>query len=142
MRVLHIEGRPLGIHTNCLAPNGVTPRSVEAVQSSAVALSKLPDWYRERLTARAVAPMAAWLVHEDCPLSGEILTTGGGHVARFFVGRTRGYFNAELTIEDLRQHHDEVMVTDGYEILGSGQEESSIFRRLLRPDDVGPDDLG
>ncbi len=50
-----------------------------------------------KLDPRLVAPVAAWLVHEDCPVSGEIYSVGGGRVARFFVGLTEGYANPELT---------------------------------------------
>jgi hypothetical protein len=41
-------------------------------------------------------------------VSGEIYTVGGGQVSRFFIGRTRGYFNPALTLEDVCAHFDEI----------------------------------
>ena len=40
----------------------------------------------ERLTADIVAPVAAFLVHRDCALNGEVLSAAGGRVARFALG--------------------------------------------------------
>ena len=37
--------------------------------------------------------MAAFLTHRECPVSGEIYTVGAGHVARFFIGRTKGFYS-------------------------------------------------
>ena len=38
-----------------------------------------------------VAPMAAFLAHEDCPVSGEIYAAGAGRFARIFIASTEGY---------------------------------------------------
>ena len=38
-----------------------------------------------------VAPMVAFLAHEDCPVSGEIYTAGAGRFARLFIASTEGY---------------------------------------------------
>ncbi len=50
-----------------------------------------------------VAPMVAFLAHEDCPVSGEIYAAGAGRFARIFIASTEGYVHptAEPTIEDV-----------------------------------------
>ena len=40
--------------------------------------------------ARPVAPMVAFLAHEDCPVSGEIYAAGAGRFARIFIASDRG----------------------------------------------------
>jgi NAD(P)-dependent dehydrogenase (short-subunit alcohol dehydrogenase family) len=53
-----------------------------------------------------VAPMVAFLAHEDCPVSGEIYAAGAGRFARIFIASTEGYVHAgsEPTIEDVAEH--------------------------------------
>ena len=51
-----------------------------------------------------MAPVAAFLTHRDCPVSGEIYTVGAGHVARFFIGRTKGFYSPALSVEQVRDH--------------------------------------
>ena len=41
-----------------------------------------------------VAPMVAFLAHEDCPVSGEIYTAGAGRFARIFIASTPGYVHS------------------------------------------------
>ena len=50
-----------------------------------------------------VAPMVAFLAHEDCPVSGEIYAAGAGRFARIFIASTVGYVHhePEPTIEDV-----------------------------------------
>ena len=54
-------------------------------------LNDLVGQYLQKLDPALVAPVAAFLTHPDCPVSGEIYTVGAGHVARFFIGRTKGF---------------------------------------------------
>ena len=43
------------------------------------------------MSPELVAPMVAFLAHEDCPVSGEIYTAGAGRFARLFIASTEGY---------------------------------------------------
>jgi hypothetical protein len=84
-----------------------------------------------KLDPGLVAPVAAWLVSEECPVSGEIYSAGGGRVARFFVGLTQGYANPDLTLEDVRDHFPEVRDERGYSVpAGVADEISSLVERL------------
>jgi hypothetical protein len=74
----------------------------------------------------------AWLAHEDVPVSGEVFTVGGGRVARFFIGMTPGYFNRQLTLEDVRDHFAEIRAEAGYTVPSSPGDESSLVLKTLQ----------
>jgi hypothetical protein len=65
-----------------------------------------------------VAPMAAFLAHEACPVTGEIYAAGVGRFARIFVASTAGYVysGAAPTIEDVAAHWSEVNDERGYSV--------------------------
>jgi hypothetical protein len=111
-RVLAAEGAKYNIRVNALAPMARTRMTEELLGPLA-----------ERLDPKLVAPVVAWLVHEDCPVSGEIYSAGGGHVSRFFIGRTQGHFTAELSPEDVRDHFEEIRDPEGYTIPGGPSDE-------------------
>jgi NAD(P)-dependent dehydrogenase (short-subunit alcohol dehydrogenase family) len=119
-RVLAQEGARYGIKANVLAPIARTRMTEELLGPLA-----------PKLDPRLVAPVAAWLVHEDCPVTGEIYSAGGGRVARFFVGLTQGYANPELTLEDVRDNFDRVRDETGYTVpVGIADEIGQLARRL------------
>jgi NAD(P)-dependent dehydrogenase (short-subunit alcohol dehydrogenase family) len=119
-RVLAQEGSRYDIKANVLAPIARTRMTEELLGPLA-----------PKLDPGLVAPVAAWLVHEDCPVSGEIYSAGGGRVARFFVGLTQGYANSALTVEDVRDHFGQVRDETGYSVpAGVADELSSLVERL------------
>jgi NAD(P)-dependent dehydrogenase (short-subunit alcohol dehydrogenase family) len=119
-RVLAQEGARYDIRTNVLAPLASTRLTEELLGPLAA-----------KLDPRLVAPVAAWLVHQDCQVSGEIYSTGGGRVARFFVGLTEGYVNQQLTAEDVRDNFDRVRDQTGYTIPASVADEIAQLARRL-----------
>ncbi|XBL46250.1 SDR family NAD(P)-dependent oxidoreductase [Mycobacterium europaeum] len=138
-RVLAAEGAEHGIKVNAIAPIAYTrmlTHSLESVgqQDAPAARAVLDDLvgqYLQRLDPARVAPVAAFLTHRDCPVSGEIYTAGAGHVARFFIGRTTGFYDPELSIEDVRDHLDEVRDEAGYTVpRGPGEEMAELFATI------------
>jgi NAD(P)-dependent dehydrogenase (short-subunit alcohol dehydrogenase family) len=115
-RVLAQEGARYAIKVNVLAPVARTRMTEELLGPLA-----------PKLDPGLVAPVAAWLVHEDCPVSGEIYSTGGGRVARFFVGLTEGYTNPALTPEDVRDNFDQVRDETGYTVPANVADEISLL---------------
>jgi len=79
-----------------------------------------------------IAPVVAWLAHEDCDVSGEIYACGGGRVARIFIAETPGYFSKDLTLEDVRDNWDKIRDVDGYVIPGGIAEETGMFINALK----------
>ena len=96
-RVLAAEGAKHNIKVNALAPVAKTRMTEELLGAMA-----------DKLDPKLVAPIVAWLVHEDCPVTSEIYSAGGGRIARFFIGLTEGYYNAELSLEDVRDNFEQI----------------------------------
>ncbi len=91
-RSLAVAGAPHGISVNLIAPAATTR----------MAGGRGPD----AMTPEQVAPMVAYLAHEDCPVSGEIYVAGAGRFARLFIASTVGYVapGTAATIEDVAEH--------------------------------------
>jgi len=117
-RVLAAEGARNNIRVNAIAPVARTRMTEELLGAMA-----------ERLDPALVSPVVAWLVHEDCPVTGEIYSAAGGRIARLFIGLTEGYYNPKLTLEDVRDHFDEIRDESGY-IVPSGPGDE--FAQLLK----------
>jgi hypothetical protein len=148
-RVLAAEGAGHNIKVNAVAPIAYTrmlahsvdsagpqdDTSSQAVPDDATARAVLNDLvgqYLRRLDPALVAPVAAFLTHRDCPVSGEIYTVGAGHVGRFFIGRTKGFYSPTLTVEQVRDHLDEIRDETGYTVPGGPADEmSELFAAIM-----------
>ena len=119
-RVLAAEGAKYNIKANALAPVARTRMTEELLGPLA-----------ERLDPSLVSPVVAWLAHEDCAVTGEIYSVGGGRVARFFIGMTTGYFNPKLTLEDVRDNFDQIRNEDGYTIPSGPNDEFTAMMKAF-----------
>ena len=65
-----------------------------------------------------VAPMVAYLAHEDCPVTGEIYAAGAGRFARLFIATDAGLGRrgGEPTIEDVAEHWAAINDETGYTV--------------------------
>jgi NAD(P)-dependent dehydrogenase (short-subunit alcohol dehydrogenase family) len=117
-RVLAQEGGKYNIKANAIAPVAGTRMTEELLGPLA-----------EKLDPALVSPIAAWLVHEECPVTGEVYSAAGGRIARFFIGLTPGYYNPALTLEDVRDHFEEIRREDGYTVPAGIADE---FTELLK----------
>lgn len=115
-RVLAVEGAKYNIKANAIAPLALT-RMTE----------NLLGGLGEKLGPEFIAPVVAYLAHEDCPVSGEVFSAGGGRVARIFIGETQGYFSATLSMEDVRDNFDTIRNEDGYAVPANIGEETAMF---------------
>ena len=82
----------------------------------------MPEKGLQTYTPELIAPVVAYLCHEDCAVSGETLTAFGGHVGRAFVAETTGIDKDNLTIEDVAANIDEVMNVDGFHVPATAYE--------------------
>jgi NAD(P)-dependent dehydrogenase (short-subunit alcohol dehydrogenase family) len=101
-RALATEGEPLGIAVNALLPTADT-RSAASV----------PRSYDRgaRFGACHVAPVAAWLAHEDCRVNGRFFAAGAGRVGEVFTSAAAGYQcarPAEFSLEHIRANWEVV----------------------------------
>ncbi len=112
-RVLAVEGAKNNIKANAIAPVAKTRMTEELLGAMA-----------DKLDPGFITPVVAWLAHEDVPVSGEVYSCGGGHVARIFTGVTQGWTDTEsLTVEDIRDHFDEIRDETGYAVPANLTEE-------------------
>ena len=98
------SGRAHNITANALMPWAFTP-----CVKTALGDSELGTWMAQNLLPAQVTAGIAPLLHEDCPVNGEAISSQGGRVARVFFAAARGYFNPELTPEDALDHWEQVM---------------------------------
>ena len=82
-----------------------------------------------------VAPMAAFLAHEDCPVSGEIYAAGFGRFARMFIAQTEGYVSSRPTVEDVAEHWAAINDETGYYVPADLEAWSAAFMAHLKPKD-------
>ena len=115
-RVLSVEGAKYNIKANVIAPLALT-RMTENI------MGPLAD----KLDPHFVSPIVAWLAHEECPTTGEVFSVGGGRVARVFIAETRGYFNADLSVEDIRDNWATICDEKGYSVPRTLREETALF---------------
>ena len=106
-RSLATEGAAHGITVNAIAPAAFTRMAGPGPD--------IPE-----MSPDLVAPMVAFLAHEDCPVSGEIYAAGAGRFARMFIASTDGYVHSGSHERDDRRRRAE---------LGDDQRRD----RLLRP---------
>ncbi len=108
-RSLAIAGEKQGIKVNALAPAAMTR------MGGAPADGTEPD---PHMAPELVAPMAAFLAHESCPVTGEIYAAGAGRFARMFIASTPGYVHAGAppTIEDVASQWDTINAEAGYHV--------------------------
>ena len=122
-KTLAIEGERDGIHVNAIAPMARTRMTEHLLGPLA-----------ERVDPALVAPAVAWLVHEDCTVSGEVISCGGGRVARVFVAATPGWFDEVPDPEGVRDGWDAVASEDGYIVPHNATEEIALLARHLQAD--------
>lgn len=88
--VAAIEGAEHNVKSNIIMPGAVT-RMADGLDTSAY----------PPMDPELVAPAVGWLAHESCSISGEMLVSMAGRVARAYAAETRGVYRPEWSIEDI-----------------------------------------
>ena len=88
--VVALEGAADGVKSNVIVPAAVT-RMAEGLDTSAY-----PPMGPEH-----VAPAVAWLAHESCSITGEILVAIAGRVAKALIAETPGVYRPSWSIEQV-----------------------------------------
>jgi NAD(P)-dependent dehydrogenase (short-subunit alcohol dehydrogenase family) len=131
-RSLALEGQAYGMNVNAIAPIAFTAMSMSSRIAPPSWQSGEGDEWAHRLDPALISPVAAWLVHEDCNLNGQVLSIAGGRVARFFMGLTDGFVSDALTIEEVRDGSDSLFVADEpFQVLPRALDEGKKLRRRL-----------
>jgi NAD(P)-dependent dehydrogenase (short-subunit alcohol dehydrogenase family) len=98
--IIAIEGADRNIKSNIILP-GATTRMSEGID-----ISQFPPMGPEK-----VAPVVGWLAHESCSISGEMIVSAAGRVARAFVTETEGVYDADWTIDKVGEQIEAIRDT-------------------------------
>ncbi|MET7769988.1 SDR family NAD(P)-dependent oxidoreductase [Nocardia sp. NPDC005366] len=105
-RNLALAGLDKGIKVNAIAP-GAGTRMAEA---AAETLSpEIMEYMRTSLLPEHVAPVAAYLVHPSCEVTGEVFNVAGGIVNRLALVNTVGIHDPRLSIETVAERFEQIM---------------------------------
>ncbi len=99
--VVALEGAAEGVKCNVIVPGAVT-RMAEGID-----VSVYPPMGPE-----LVAPVAGWLAHESCSITGEMLISIAGRVAKAFIAETSGVYRPSWSIEQVGEQIDAIRNTD------------------------------
>lgn len=88
--VAALEGEDHDVKCNVIVPSAVT-RMADGLD-----ISQYPPMEPE-----LVAPSVAWLCHEKCSLSGEMVAAIGGRIARVFIAETNGTYRPSWTLDEV-----------------------------------------
>jgi NAD(P)-dependent dehydrogenase (short-subunit alcohol dehydrogenase family) len=98
--VAAIEGAAHGIKCNIILPGAVT-RMAEGLD-----ISQYPP-----LGPELVAPVVGWLAHESCSVTGEMLISVAGRVARALIAETQGVYRPSWSIDEVADEIDAIRDT-------------------------------
>ncbi len=121
--VLAIEGAKYNIKSNVIAPVARTRLTEELLGP-----------LTELLDPDQVTPMVVYLCSEANQFTHEIFTAGGGRYGRIFVGTNQGWFSGMKvvpSVEEVRDHLDEIRDITEYEIPMSSTEEIMLIAKAM-----------
>ena len=104
---------PVALNTNMQNPSGhalFAPKDLEE-------LGRVMKPLAPYATAENVAPLVVYLASRSCNLTREVLSVGGGHVSKVFIGVTPGWYAADMarsTPEDFAANLDVVSDLAGF----------------------------
>jgi len=103
--VASLEGEDHNVKCNVIVPSAVT-RMADGLD-----ISQYPP-----MDPELVAPVVGWLCHQDCNVSGEMIASIAGRIARCFIAETRGVYQPAWTIDEVaaasEAFHDKAQVLD------------------------------
>lgn len=99
--VAALEGAEHNVKSNMILPGAVT-RMAEGLDTSAY----------PPMDPELVAPIVGWLAHESCSITGEMMISMAGRMARAFAAETPGVYRPAWTIEQVAADIDAIRDTD------------------------------
>ncbi|MEO6196740.1 MAG: SDR family NAD(P)-dependent oxidoreductase, partial [Dehalococcoidia bacterium] len=91
---LELEGAKYNIKANVIAP----------VAASRLTEDVMPPAVLEKLKPEFVSPMVGYLCSEECAVSGQIFTAGGGYFGRAAIVEGKGAILPHASLEDIRDN--------------------------------------
>lgn len=122
--VLAIEGAKYNIKSNVIAPVAKTRMTEDLLGP-----------FADLVAPEQVMPMAVYLAAEECELTHEVFSVGGGRFARIFTGVNAGWFagqGAVPTIEEIRDHLAEIRDISEFTTPLNNQEEMGYLAQAMQ----------
>lgn len=123
--VLAIEGEKYGVLSNVICPMART-RMTEAI---------LDDEFD--LGPQHVAPLVVFLASEQCRVTHQVISAGGGSFARVVSGLTEGWVvppGERASADEIARHIDAIVDVSSFEVPLSASDELALLRARLRPE--------
>lgn len=121
--VLAVEGLKYEIRSNVIAPIARTRMTEELLGP-----------FSDMVQPEQVTPMVVYLCSEDCLLTHEIFTAGGGRYGRVVIATNRGWFVGQgkaASVEEIAEHIDEIRDIDEPVIPANNNEEIALLAEML-----------
>jgi NAD(P)-dependent dehydrogenase (short-subunit alcohol dehydrogenase family) len=112
---LELEGAKYNIKANVIAP----------VAASRLTEDVMPPAVLEKLKPELVSPVVAYLCSEECQVSGNIFTAGGGYVGRAAIVESKGAVLPNISIEAVRDNFARITDMSGAEEFSNAFDEVS-----------------
>ena len=122
--VLAIEGAKYNIKSNVIAPVAKTRMTEDLLGP-----------FADLVAPEQVMPMAVYLAAEECEVTHEVFSVGGGRFARIFTGVNAGWFagqGAVPTIEEIRDHLTEIRDISEFTTPLNNQEEMGYLAQAMQ----------
>jgi NAD(P)-dependent dehydrogenase (short-subunit alcohol dehydrogenase family) len=120
-KALANNGRMHGVRVNAVAPRGNTRMSGPDILAWTFDQPEenFKNEFFEKMRPEYVSPAVAFLAHESCPLTGEVIVCGGLQAMRLAIIETTGLaFEDNITPEDLAENLDKLMDTTDAQVMG------------------------
>lgn len=121
--VLAVEGLRYEIRSNVIAPIATTRMTEELLGP-----------FAGMVQPEQVTPMVVYLCSEQCRLTHEIFTAGGGRYGRVVIATNRGWFvgqDRQATPEDIAGHLDEIRDVSDPVVPSNNNEEIALLAEML-----------
>ena len=119
-KALALNGKLFGIRVNAVAPRGNTRMSTPEILAHCYdrPAEEFKNEFFEQMRPEFVSPAVAFLAHDSCPLTGEVIVCGGLIAMRLVYMETKGLtFTDNVTPEDLANNLDQLMDTTDAQVM-------------------------
>jgi NAD(P)-dependent dehydrogenase (short-subunit alcohol dehydrogenase family) len=113
-RVLAHEGAAHGIQVNALSVTAFSRTMSAWFQENSPDPEKQKlriaarEWWERYMPTNGPSQMVAWLAHDECDVSGQIVDATGSYAAHQYLAITEGYSKVGLTPEDIRDNRHRI----------------------------------
>ena len=124
MHVLAVEGARSNIKANAIMPIANTRLTQDLLGPIA-----------EKLDAECVTPLVTYLCSEQCDITHELFSVGGGRFARVFVGLAPGWNagpDAKVSAEEVQANIGQIREQEGYIVPDSIADEMKVIAQGLQ----------